>query len=114
MVYCRRCHEWYSNPKLGPKKILDSGFLRPTVYDLKPHVHYYDHSSVTQFYFFNRDTFCPRCGQYLGELDSNSVDHNVEQASMDAITRFFRYGYDHPETNGRYCAEEYGYPGNEW
>ena len=66
------------------------------------------------YYYYRHDMYCPKCGEFYKELDQYWVDDFGERASMDAITRYFKYGYEHPETGGRYYAEEYGYPGNEW
>lgn len=114
-MYCQNCHSIIERPKLGPRKVLESGGLfRAPVYDLGIDIHQGDYACWVNFYYYQHDLFCPRCGKLLDER----MDHFTggywasvfgEKASNDAITKYFKYCEAHPE-NRQLIGTRYGYP----
>ena len=119
MCHCNYCHKDFYPPRLGPRKVLQSGGLfTPPVYDLGVYIHYGDYSSQVLFYYYMHDLFCPRCGKLYEKMDYYHGDYWAtflgEKASHDAITRYFRYCAAHPDApQNIYVGTQYGYPGNE-
>lgn len=102
MCTCKYCGKLINRPKIGPRKVLESGFLKPTVYDLKPCIQETESYLLTAYYYYNRDMFCPRCGKFLKEIDSYWAEKLGERASLAEIIRNF----EHEGQN------YWGYPGD--
>lgn len=116
--YCRKCGSDVNNPRLGPRKVLQSGGLFSSpVYDLGVCTSHSEYAEQVSFYYYLHDLFCPKCGCKVGEMnkyhDGCLAREFGEIASDDAVTRYFRYCYSHPDAEQNiYIGTQYGYPGN--
>ena len=118
MYYCEKCGKYFNQPRLSPRKEMQSGGLFSSpVYDLGVYISHGEHSSWVSFYYYRHDLFCPRCGRLydtMGYFDGLYwARHFGETASRDDITRYFRYCAAHPEAKQNiYVGTHHGYPGD--
>lgn len=112
MCYCNICHKDVSHPKLGPRKVLESGgFFKPTVYDLKVEYSYLEYETYVKAYYYKRNLYCPKCGAFLQEMDYYWAEEFGEVVSRSTITRYYEYCRDHGLIDDHFF-EYHNYPGN--
>ena len=111
MCYCEKCGNSFRRPRLGPRKVLESGFFKPTVYDLEVQYSYTEYEIYVKDYYYKRDLFCPKCGRFLEKMDHYWAEKFGEIAPRYMITRYFEYCRDHGLI-GEHFWEYHNYPGN--
>lgn len=119
MCYCEKCHHYFDRPRLGPRKVLKSGFLTYPTYDLGVDLHYGDYTNWVNYYYYKHNLYCPKCGKLFDTMDNFYGGHWAidfgEKASKSDITLYFKYCTEHPEAEQNiYIGTSYGYPGNEF
>lgn len=112
MCHCRFCDKDFRRPKLGPRKVLESGgFFKPTVYDLTVEYSYLEYETYVNAYYYKRNLYCPKCGAFFEEMDGYWAREFDEIASRSTITRYFEYCRDNGLMD-KHFLENNNYPGN--
>lgn len=110
MCYCEKCKKEIGRPRLGPRKVLESGFLKPTVYDLNVEYSYFEYETYVKDYYYKRNLYCPRCGCFIKEMDYYWACKFEEIAPRSMITRYYVYCRDNGLVNEHFF-ENHNYPG---
>lgn len=110
MCYCEKCKKDVQRPKMGPRKVLESGFFKPTVYDLNVEYSYYEYETYVKAYYYKRDLYCPKCGSFIKEMNHYWAEKFGEIAPRHMITRYYEYCRDNGLINEHFF-EYHNYPG---
>lgn len=112
MCYCYKCGRYFNRPKLGPRKVLESGFLRYPTYDLGVWISDFEYESYVNRYYYKRDLFCPKCGALYDRMEEFNGGYWAqvfgEFASRSDMELYFKYCQ---KTPGLHLPGFRGYPG---
>ena len=111
MCYCEKCKKEFRRPNLGPRKVLESGLFKPTVYDLEVCYSYLEYETYVKAYYYKRNLYCPKCGRFYEKMDDYWAEEFGEKASTNVIRRYFEYCRDHGMINDIWF-QNHNYPGN--
>lgn len=111
MCYCEKCKKYFKRPKFGPRKVLQSGFFKPTVYDLKVEYSYPEHEIYVKAYYYKRNLYCPKCGSFIKDMDYYWAEKFGEIAPRHMITKYYEYCRDNGLIDEHFF-ERHNYPGN--
>lgn len=110
MCYCEKCRKEFRRPKLGPRIVLESGFFKPTVYDLEIEYSYLEYETYVKAYYYKRNLYCPKCGSFYEKMDYYWASKLGEIAPRYMITRYYEYCRDNGLI-GKYFWDYHNYPG---
>lgn len=113
MCYCEKCGRYFNRPKLGPRKVLESGFLRYPTYDLGVWVSHFEYESYVQRYYYLHNLYCPKCGALYESMRRYNDEYWAkvfgEFASRSDMELYFNYCR---RTAGNHFPGFVGYPGD--
>lgn len=111
MSYCEKCKKHFNRPKLGPREVLQSGFFKPTIYDLNVEYSYTEHEIYVKDYYYKRNLYCPKCGSFFKYMDYYWAENFGEIAPRRMITKYYEFCRDNGLID-KHFFERHNYPGN--